>query len=144
MGVDASSLSVELKQLLCLPQNLRLFESIANLDRGLEIRNAFELQSVFLDECVRQHPDIGTPGLRSLQQLAYQLLKSRVHHLPAVQFSAEEPIQRSLISQNVLFEDAGKIAFTHQTLFDALVVQHALANGEDLLSFVLAHPPFPF
>lgn len=142
--VSASGLSIELKQLLCLPQNLRLFESIANVERGLEVRNAFELQNVFLDECVRKHPDIGASGLKSLQQLAYQLIKLRTHHLPVVQFSAEELTQRSLISQNVLFEDAGKIAFTHQTLFDALVVQHALANGEDLLSFILAHPPFPF
>ncbi|CAA6810026.1 MAG: Unknown protein [uncultured Thiotrichaceae bacterium] len=143
-GVNPGALNTQLKQLLCLPQNLRLFESIASLDRGLEVRSVYELQAVFLDECVRKHPDLGTAGLQSLQQLAHQLLRARMQQLSIAQFTGEESIRRSLISQNVLFEDSGKIAFSHQTLFDALVVQHALANNADLLSFILEHPPFPF
>lgn len=143
-GVNVAALNMELERLLCLPQNLRLFEPIANLDHDVEIRSAYELQAVFLEECVRKNPDIGSSGLGSLQQFANQLLKARVHQLPSVQFSGDESIRRSLISQNVLFEDSGKITFSHQTLFDALVVQHALANDEGLLSFILSHPPFPF
>ncbi|MDD5391757.1 MAG: ATP-binding protein [Thiothrix sp.] len=143
-GVKAEALNTELKQLLCLPQNLRLFESIASLDRGLEIRNPYELQAVFLDECVRKHPDLGTTGLQSLQKLAHLLLSSRLHQLSITQFPGDESIRRNLISQNVLFEDSGKIAFSHQTLFDTLVVQHALANDKDFLSFILEYPPFPF
>lgn len=144
-GVPESQLSEEMKQLLRLPQNLRLFEAIAQRNDCHAIRNTYELFELFLDEVVRKNSDLGHPAIVVLQRLADQMLHDRTHMVPLSVVTGGELSRQTLVSNGVLYQDStGSIAFGHQTLFDSMVVYSALARGEELVTFIKAHPPFPF
>jgi len=144
-GVPEEKVDADLRRLLVLPQNLRLFEAIAARGGRFNIRTAYELQEVYLQEVVVKDPDLGPPAMEALQTLADRLLRERTQLISPASFSCDEMIRRALVSHGVLFEDQhGGLGFSHQTLFDNLVVYSSLARGEDLASFIKSHPPFPF
>jgi len=144
-GVAETQIDEELRQLLCVPQNLRLFEAVAQRSDSLVIRNAYELHEVYLDEVVRKNHVLGDPAMAVLQKLADRLLHDRAQLVPIAVFSGNENVRRALVSSDVLYQDSsGSLGFGHQTLFDNLVVQSSLAQGDDLASFIKSHPPFPF
>lgn len=77
------------------------------------------------------------------------MMHDRTLRLPCSTVATDERRLQRLISQGVLASatDAAigqAIGFGHQTLLDALAVRAALAAGQTLAAFILAHPPFPF
>lgn len=144
-GITETNIDEELKQLLRLPQNLRLFEAVAQRSESQTVRNAYELHEIYLDEVVLKNSNLGHPAMVILQQLADRLVHERSHLIPLAAFTGDETILRALVSNGVLYQDSvGNLGFGHQTLFDSLVVYSALARGDDLATFIKAHPPFPF
>ena len=144
-GVQEAQIDTQLRQLLVLPQNLRLFEAIATRGGRCNIHTAYELHEVYLQEVVVKDPDLGAPAMAVLQTLADRLLDERSQSIHSAAFPGDESIRRGLVSNEVLFEDpSGCVGFSHQTLFDSLAVYSSLARGEDLTGFIKAHPPFPF
>jgi hypothetical protein len=144
-NVPEEKIDTDLRQLLALPQNLKLFEAIAARGGRFNIRTAYELQEVYLQEVVVKDPDLGTAAMEALQCLADRLLRERTQLISPASFSCKEAIRRTLVSRGVLFEDAnGGLGFSHQTLFDNLAVSSSLRRDEDLVGFIKSHPPFPF
>ena len=144
-GVPEEKVDADLRRLLVLPQNLQLFEAIATRGGRFNIRTAYELQEVYLQEVVVKDPDLGPPAMEALQTLADRLLRERTQLISPASFSCNEMIRRALVSRGVLFEDPnGGLGFSHQTLFDNLAVYSSLRRGEDLVGFIKSHPPFPF
>jgi hypothetical protein len=144
-GISTDDIDSELKHLLQLPNNLSLFEAVAQRSDSSAIRNAYELHEIFLDEVVRKNQYLGDTAITILQQLADQLLFDRTQFIPLASFQCNETIRRALVSCGVLYQDSTDgLGFGHQTLFDSLVIHSCLARNVDLVSFIKAHPPFPF
>lgn len=144
-GVPEGKVDADLRRLLVLPQNLRLFEAIAMRGGRFNIRTAYELQEVYLQEVVAKDSDLGAPAMGALQTLADRILRERTQLIHPATFSIGESIRRALVSNGVLYEDPiGGLGFSHQTLFDNLAVYSSLAHNENLVGFIKSHPPFPF
>jgi len=144
-GISEAQVDLDLQHLLQLPQNLRLYEPIAKRGGSRAIRNTYELHEAYLDEVVRKAPNLGSPAMKALQDLADRLLHDRTQLMHPSAFSADESIRRGLVSNGVLFQDHnGSLGFGHQTLFENLATYASLARDEDLAGFICSHPPFPF
>lgn len=144
-GLDPSALRPELRDLLQLPQNLRLFEKIAKHGSVAAPLTAYDLNECYLEEIVEQDSLLGVHALNALQDVSIRLLKQRTQTFPRSTFSADDSILQRLISQEVLFEPSlGILGFTHQTIVENLIVRSELARGADLVEFICAHPPLPF
>jgi hypothetical protein len=152
-GLEPYHLAADLRTLLQIPQNLRIFEKVArNVTPGLKnVTSAYHLYERYLQDVVAADPLLGAPALDALAVMADRLIAERKLTVTRVTLAAwtggsesERLIQR-LISQQVLSEPhPGTIAFSHQTLLDCLAVHAALARGETLLTFIKAKLPVPF
>lgn len=144
-GLDPDSLRPELRDLLQLPQNLRLFEKIAKHGSVAAPLTAYELNECYLEEIVEKDSLLGVHALNALQEVSLRLLKQRTQTFPRSSFPAEDSILQRLISQEVLFEPSpGTLGFTHQTIVENLIVRSELARGSGLVEFICDHPPLPF
>ena len=145
--LDASveQLNPDLKELLCLPQNLSLFEKLSGFNGVFNVRTTYDLYKAFIDYTLKQDTDIEGEIFEKIFSIAEKLLKEREHSLPKTVINMEEYILHSLVSKGVLNEEAdGKIGFSHQTLFDNFVASNALQNGTTLSELITEHPPLPF
>jgi len=142
--VSVSSLTDDLKNLLCLPQNLRLFELIVGKISFEEINTSFQLQEAVIEEVICKDINLGELALQALQKMANSCVEQRSQDIPKLQFIAEQKILQRLISQDILQDRDKNIAFTHQTLLDALMIRYAISNEQSLQGFTLSFPPLPF
>ncbi|KPA15889.1 ATPase, AAA-type, core domain protein [Candidatus Magnetomorum sp. HK-1] len=144
-GICDSKIDNNLKQLLQLPQNLKLFKSIAIRNNNLSIRNAYELHETFLNEIILKNPDLGDDAMTVLHKIVDLLLKDRSQSIPIASFPGNENIRQSLVSYGVLIQDTfNAVEFSHQTLFDTLIVHNCINQDKKIASFIKEHPPFPF
>ncbi len=144
-SVNEDELEAPLQELLQLPQNLRLFETVAYHGGPYNIRSVHELHETYLEEGIIKDPLFGEAAMQILRELADTLLREREQSISQVCFSIPEEIRRSLISCGVLHQDdQGKIGFGHQTLLDNLAAKSAFHSGQTLAGFITSHPPFPF
>ena len=144
-NVDISNITPELRTLLQIPQNLRIYEKLAKLDVPLQPASAYELYNSFLEEVVVRKQALGTEAIVALQNMAEKLMQQRTKQYPKISFGTNEDIVRHLISQEVLLESSPSLLeFSHQTLAECITVRAALANGQTLAQFILAHPQLPF
>lgn len=144
-GINPSNVSAELRELLQLPQHLRIYEKLAKLGKGLNPASAYELYNSFLDEVVAQNPLLSYQAMVALQSMADHLMHNRSQSCSKAVFNVGEEIVRHLISQEVLWDPSpGSLSFSHQTLADCLVVRSTLAKNKTLEEFILDHPQLPF
>lgn len=144
-GLDPDSLRPELRDLLQLPQNLRLFEKIAKHGSVAAPLTAYELNECYLEEIVEKDSILGMQALSALQEMALRLLRQRTQNFPRSSFSSDDSTLQRLISQEVLFDPSpGTLGFSHQTLVENLIVRSELARGSGLVEFICEHPPLPF
>ncbi len=146
LNVNVQQLNPDLKELLCLPQNLSLFEKVSDYSKVFYVRTTYDLYNAFIDYTLKYDTAIEEQVLKkSVFSIVDKLLKEREHSFSKTAINIEEHILHSLISKGVLNEEAdGKIGFSHQTLFDNLVANNALQNGTTLSKLILEHPPLPF
>lgn len=144
-NVDISNISPELRALLQIPQNLRIYEKLAKLDVPLQSPSAYELYNSFLEEVVVRKQTLGTEAIVALQNMAEKLMQQRMKQCHKISFGTNEDIVRHLISQEVLLESSPSfLVFSHQTLAECITVRSALAKSQTLAQFILAHPQLPF
>jgi Caspase domain/ATPase family associated with various cellular activities (AAA) len=143
--VDVSNITPELRALLEIPQNLRIYEKLAKLGVPLRPASAYELYNSFLEEVVVKNSTLGAGAVVALQNMAEQLMLQRTQSYSKVSFGTSEEVVRLLISQEMLLENPpGVLAFSHQTLADCITVRAALAKNQTLAEFILEHPQLPF
>lgn len=143
--VDVSNITPELRALLQIPQNLRIYEKLAKQGVPLQPASTYELYNSFIEEVVVKNPTLGTEAVVALQNMAEQLMLQRTQSYSKVSFGTSEDIVRQLISQEVLLETSpGVLVFSHQTLADCLTVRATLAKNQTLAQFILEHPQLPF
>ena len=144
-NVDISNITPELRVLLQIPQNLRIYEKLAKLDVPLQSASAYELYNSFLEEVVVKKQPLGTEAIVALQNMAEKLMQQRTKQYPKISFGTNEDIVRHLISQEVVLESSPSLLeFSHQTLAECITVRAALAKGQTLAQFILVHPQLPF
>uniref|UniRef100_UPI004055A11A AAA family ATPase n=1 Tax=Candidatus Electronema sp. TaxID=2698783 RepID=UPI004055A11A len=144
-NVAEHEVDAPLRELLRLPQNLRLFETVAQRGGPYNIRSVHELHEAYLDEAVLKNPLLGDAAMQTLRDLADKLLQEREQWIAPALFPLTEDIRRALVSCGVLHQDEkGKIGFGHQTLLDNLAAKSAFARQQTLADFIKSHPPFPF
>jgi len=144
-NVDISNISPELRGLLQIPQNLRIYEKLAKLNVPLQSASAYELYNSFLEEVVVKKQPLGNEAIVALQNMAENLMQQRTKQYPKISFGTNEDIVRHLISQEVLLESSPSLLeFSHQTLAECITVRAALAKNQTLAQFILAHPQLPF
>ncbi len=145
LAVNAEQINSDLKELLCLPQNLSLFEKVSGFNGVFNVRTTYDLYKAFIDYTLKQDVDIEGQVFEKIFSIAEKLLKKREHSLTKTVINIDEHILHSLVSKGVLNEEAdGRIGFSHQTLFDNFVASIALQNGTTLSELILGHPPLPF
>ena len=128
-----------------IASNLRIYEKLAKLGKGLNPASAYELYDSFLEEIVVQNPLLADKAIVTLQSLADHLMQKRSQSCSKVIFHASEEVVRQLISQEVLWNlSPSTLSFSHQTLADCLIVRSALAKNKTLAEFILDHPQLPF
>ncbi len=144
-GVAEHEIDPPLRELLRLPQNLRLFETVAQRGGPYNIRSVHELHDAYLEEAVLKKPLLGDAAMRLLHELADKLLRERTEWITPASFLISEEVRRALASCGVLHQDEkGRIGFGHQTLLDNLAAKSAFAREQTLADFIKSHPPFPF
>jgi hypothetical protein len=146
LNVNVEQLNSDLKELLCLPQNLSLFEKVSDYKEVFNVRTTYDLYNAFIDYTLKHDTAIEEQVFKkSIFSIVDKLLKEREHSLSKTVVNIEEHILHSLVSKGVLNEEAdGKIGFSHQTLFDNFVADSALQKGITLSELILEHPPLPF
>jgi hypothetical protein len=143
--VDVSSITPELRTLLQIPQNLRIYERLAKLGVSLQPASAYELYNSFLEEIVVKNPTLGNKVIVALQNMAEQLMQSRSQFYSKASLGMSEEIVRLLISQEVLLENSpGTLEFSHQTLRECITVRATRAKNQTLAQFILQYPQLPF
>lgn len=143
--VDVSKMTLVLRSLLQIPQNLRIYERLAKLGVSSQPASAYELYNSFLEEVVVKNSILGTEAIDALQNMAEQLMQQRTQSYSKVSFGASEDTVRQLISQEVLLETSpGILEFSHKTLADCLTVRATRAKNQTLVQFILQHPQLPF
>ncbi len=144
-NVNISNIIPELRALLQIPQNLRIYEKLAKLDVPLQPASAYELYNSFLEEVVVKNPTLGTEAIVALQNMAEKLMQQRTKLYSKVAFGTTENIIQQLKSQEVLLENSSSsLEFSHQTLRECITVRAALAKNQTLAQFILDHPQLPF
>ncbi len=144
-NVAEHDVDTPLRELLRLPQNLRLFETVARRGGPYNIRSVHELHDAYLEEAVQKNSLLGDAAMQILRDLADKLLRERTQWIAPASFLIPEEVRRALASCGVLHQDGqGKIGFGHQTLLDNLAAKSAFARGQTLADFIKSHPPFPF
>ncbi|MCE5226658.1 MAG: hypothetical protein LLG05_12475, partial [Porphyromonadaceae bacterium] len=145
LDVNVEQLNPDLKELLCIPQNLSLFEKVSGYKGVFDVRTTYDLNNAFIDYTLRQDTDIEEQVFEKIFSIADKLLKEREHSFSKSVINIDEYTLHSLVSKGVLNEEAdGKIGFSHQTLFDNFVAGNALKKGVALSELILEHPPLPF
>jgi hypothetical protein len=144
-GIGLDAVGADLRELLAVPENLRVFEKLAVVGAAPRAVSALGLHDLYLEEVVGRDPLLGGPALASLESMAEELAHGRTQSLPRPSFTGSPAAVQRLVSQQVLFEPAaGALGFAHQTVLETLLIRQALGRGQTLLGFIQAHPPLPF
>jgi hypothetical protein len=142
--LDPATLPPTLPALLIRPRNLALFARLAKGGYHTGLRSEYDFCARFIDDIIRADPLLGSDAFAYLGTLAQRMLSARSTHLPATAVVVRDELLQRLLSQQVLQQPKpGSLGFVHQSLGDAFIVHHALANGQTLQSFIGAHAPLP-
>jgi hypothetical protein len=144
-GIDPDRVNDKLRQLLGLPQNLKLYGKLAKKGVISEATSIYQLDEEFVEELIVKNPSLGTPAVEALKSMADNLLEERTWELPRRKLGCSDEIFRELISLGVLIEkENNKLSFSHQTLAECLMVKSKLDKGISLTQFITDKPQLPF
>lgn len=147
-GVNPEQLSQEQRDLLVVPENLKLFKPIVKRSIPFHsLTSSYHFANTFLEEIVVKNRGLGKQALTATEEMASMLMQKRRLFMPKIYFTGDQEIYQFLISNEVLQKkdgDEDAIGFTHQMIFDTLVVKDALKKNENFKEFILKYPPLPF
>jgi hypothetical protein len=144
--IDISSITENQKKILTLPQNIKLLEKIPHKNAILSISSEFQIIQLFLEETVQKNNKLEENTIILLSALAKKLLAKRSLFLPRAQFNGSEKATRILLSEGILILDPikNKIAFSHQTLLDFMLIRSFISEDKSLLDFIFENHQLPF
>ncbi|WOB05894.1 AAA family ATPase [Piscinibacter gummiphilus] len=144
-GIDVDSLVAEARVLLCNPRHLALFKDLVERGTVPVEKTHFALTRKYLEVVVRQDPALGDAALRSLEELAAQMLRRRSLAVAPVRANLDRKVEAGLLSVGVVqLTGRGTLEFTHQTLLDVLAIGSWERTGRGLQEFVASLPAVPF
>jgi hypothetical protein len=152
-GVSHNNISDDLKEILRLPLNLRLFKDVALCSNSYAIHNAYAFYNIYIEEIINKKIDeqlrnkaINHKTINILTGLAYKLLKRRSSSIQKRKESIDEETLRILVSNNILYENPStrEVGFSHQILFDMIIVYSESKNETDLADFIQSSNDHPF
>lgn len=145
-GIKTETLNENQKVLFSHPQNLKLYEKLYQKVPLSSFLTEFHFAKLFIEETVEKKGGLGGEAINSLQMMSKKLLEARSLFLPRLQFSGSEEMFHILCSEGVLVRDPlrDRVAFSHQTLLDYLIVRYYVSESKSLLEFILDHPQLPF
>ena len=144
-GVDPETIHGSLRELLLIPQNLRIFHSIVQKIDSSSIESVFQLYDAYFAEVVSGDPELGSEVLQQLSTVAERMHKDRSFQIPATFFDDRASVLQRLISQNILIRArSGMLSFTHQDMGDFLLIRSAIGGGQTLLQFIESKLALPY
>lgn len=143
LGFPVNTLRASQRDLLATPLHLRLLTLVASEsgDRGLNFETANDLLEQYWEHkrqriAQRMAPDHSL-WAQTLEAICERMSRDESLSIPRPaldEFAAKIPV---LLSEHVLVEDAGRLAFFHQSFFDYAFARAFGAREEDLMEFLL-------
>ncbi len=144
-GYTVSQLSDKLKNVLVIPQNLRLFYELLHKGMTIDEIGEHDLYDIYLQELVEKDANLGQVVLNTLQETSLGLLKLRSYEFQKRSLDVSPDQLQYLLSKQIIMEvGPNQLMFSHQTLADALRIRQAFQNGTTLLAFSTSQPQLPF
>ncbi|MFI5293852.1 MAG: AAA family ATPase [Thermodesulfovibrionales bacterium] len=145
-GINTDAIKENQKALFSHPQNLKLYEKLYEKCPPSSFLTEFHFAKLFIEESVEKKDGLGERAVKSLQAMSKKLLEARSLFLPRLQFSVTEEMFHILCSEDILVKDPlrDRVAFSHQTLLDYLIVRYYVSESKLLLEFILDHHQLPF
>jgi hypothetical protein len=144
-GYTVSQLSDKLKNVLVIPQNLRLFYELLHKGMTIDEIGEHDLYDIYLQELVEKDTNLGRVVLNTLQETSLGLLKQRSYEFQKRSLDISPDQLQYLLSKQIIMEvGPNQLMFSHQTLADALRIRQAFQNGTTLLEFSTSQPQLPF
>lgn len=144
LNISTKRINFNLKKLLTIPQNLKLFVQIHDKISYSNISTEYDLFNNFIDEVIIRDSLLGLKALELLGKIAHYCISNRTMNIPNNIFQQKEKILQRLKSQEIIQIEQNMIKFTHQTLLDIFVVRSSISNNKNLLDFIISTPQFPF
>ena len=143
-GVNTADVKEEMRELLCNPRNLSLFEQLVRVDGSHGLTTTHDLHDRYLEEVVLKGTCLGREAMDVLENMAAECMQRRKMSMTKAALRADEGLLQRLASVGaVVVSPDGQVSF-HQTMGECLVVRHALSRGKNLTDFILEHPQLPF
>jgi Effector-associated domain 7 len=144
-NIDPGQVNEKLRQLLGIPQNLKMYGQLAAKGVVSESTSIYQLHEEFIEELIRKNPQMGNSAIDALQSMADYLLEQRTWDLPRRKFNCSEEIFRELSSLGVILtKDNNQLSFSHQTLAECLMVRSNLDKRISFTSFITDRVQLPF
>jgi Effector-associated domain 7/SEFIR domain len=144
-SIDPDRVNDKLRQLLSLPQNLKIYGQLAAKGVISESTSIYQLHEEFIEELIRKNPQMGNSAIETLQSMADYLLEHRTWNLPRRKFNCSDEIYRELSSLGVILKkDNDKLSFSHQTLAECLMVRSNLDKEISFTDFIQVRVQLPF
>lgn len=144
LDISDKQINPNLKELLTVPQSLKLFVEIYDKISFSNISTEYDLFNSFIDEMIVKNELLGEKALGHLGKIADHCITNRTMNIPTNIFQYEQKILQRLKSQEIIQIEQNMIKFTHQTLLDIFVVRNSINKNEDFLNFIISSPQFPF
>jgi hypothetical protein len=143
--IDPESIKDELKTLLIIPQNLRLFHSLVEQHFDITKIHGHDLHDVYIRECIENDDLLGVDVIEALYSISETLMENRCYQFSYSRLKLEEKKIKRLLSCEILTKGNGQeLMFSHQTLADTLRIQKAQKDNINLCQFILSQPQLPF
>jgi hypothetical protein len=144
-NIDPDRVNEKLRQLLGLPQNLKMYGQLAARGVVSESTSIYQLHEEFIEELIRKKSEMGHSAIEALQSMADYLLEQRTWNLPRINFNCSEEIFRELSSLGVILtKENNQLSFSHQTLAECLMVGSNLDKGISFTNFITDRVQLPF
>ncbi len=139
-GVEHASLTPDTLNLLRVPLHLAVFFHLAPESRELSYRTLPDLYQQFTLQLRRQvEDDLGPVGWHgAIAPLVTYMSEHETLHAPSTLLERlPGRAHQSLVSAGIVRDDGATVQFFHETYFDYLFAKEFVADGLDLLDFVL-------
>lgn len=144
LGMNPETVPTQVRELICLPQNLAMYEKILSQGHEPDVSTDYELAKLAVDTLILHDDLLGEEAVDRLAEFADRRITSRQMFLPERALRLSEQKSRRVLSHGILIQVEEGLGFMHQTIADSLVVRKAEAEGVSLADFILRFPSLPF
>ncbi|WP_044415458.1 AAA family ATPase [Halarcobacter anaerophilus] len=144
LEIPTNQINSSLKDLLTIPQNIKLFVEIYDKISYANILTEYDLFNSFVDEVIIKDELLGLEALELLGEMSFYCISNRTMNISNDRFQKKQKILQRLKSQEIVQIKSNMIKFSHQTLLDIFVIRTSINKNENFLDFITSTPQFPF